>query len=114
MHEYSVVSQMIERLLLKLQTEGVKEVRAVHLRRGSTFQEGPIRQAFAMLSGGTPLANAEIVVDMYSVEHTCANCGYKQVVTADDLVGHMFICPECGTPKELDEAHALELVEVTV
>jgi len=114
MHEYSVVQQLIEKLLVELKAQGIARVQSVHLRRGSTFKEDPLRQAFLMLAGNTPLAGAELIVDEYSVEHACASCGHTQVVTADDLVGHLFICPRCGTPREIEEAHGLQLVGVTV
>lgn len=114
MHEYSVVQQLVEKLLVELKVQGVTKVERVHLRRGSTFKEDPLRQAFAMLSDNTPLAGAEVIVDEYAVEHTCASCGHTQTVHADDLIGHLFVCPTCGTPKEIDEAHGLQLVGVTV
>jgi len=39
-------------------------------------------------------------------------CGHEQTITADDLIGHMFVCPQCGRAQEIDEAHDLELFEV--
>ena len=114
MHEYSIVQQLVEKLVAELDRQGVKQVVSVRLRRGSTFKEEPLRQAFAMLSDRTPLKGATVIVDEYAVEHTCASCGHTQTVHADDLIGHLFVCPECGTPKEIDEAHGLELVEVKV
>jgi hydrogenase nickel insertion protein HypA len=114
MHEYSIVQQLVNQLAAQLQTEGVERVKSIHLRRGSTFAEDPLRFALEVLSENTPLAGAEVVIDAYSVEHVCASCGRSQVVTPDDLVGHIFICPVCGTAKEIDEAHGLELVSVTL
>ncbi|MBI5868599.1 MAG: hydrogenase maturation nickel metallochaperone HypA [candidate division Zixibacteria bacterium] len=87
-------------------------MKAIHLRRGSTFAEDPLRLALEVLAENTPLKGAEVRIDSYSVEHKCASCGRSQVVTSDDLVGHLFICPACGTAKEIEEAHGLELVSV--
>ncbi len=114
MHEYSVVQQLVEKLLAELQGQGVHRVKEVRLRRGSTFGEGPLRQAFAMLTANTPLQGAELIIEGFPVEHTCENCGHSQVISEEDLLGHLFICPGCGAAEEIDEAHGLELVGVTV
>ena len=112
MHEYTIVEQLIERLLAECNAKQAYSVKLVHLRRGSTFSEAPLRQAFEMLSPGTPLNGAKLVIDEFAVNHTCGNCGKRQAVTADDLIGHMFVCPDCGAADEIEEAHGLELLEV--
>lgn len=113
MHEFSIVQQLMERLLQEAKAKGADSVKEVHLRRGSTFAEAPLRQAFQILSENTPLQKAELIIDEFSVEYKCENCGHKQVITSDDLIGHLFVCPECGTAHEIEEAHGLELVSVT-
>lgn len=112
MHEYTVVQQLVDHLVGQLRSEGVEKVKSIHLRRGSTFAEDPLRLALEILSEGTPLKGADVIIESYSVEHTCASCGHTQVVTSEDLIGHLFVCPGCGTSKEIDEAHGLELVSV--
>lgn len=114
MHEYSVVQQLVEGLLKELKGQGAVKVTEVRLRRGSTFAEGPLRQAFQLLGENTPLQGAELVIEEFSVTHTCEQCSHSHVVSAEDLLGHIFICPNCGTPKEIDEAHGLELLGVRV
>jgi Zn finger protein HypA/HybF involved in hydrogenase expression len=113
MHEYSIIQQLIEKLLAQAQSQGGRRVKQVHLRRGSTFSVGPLLQAFQMLTPNTPLQNAELVIDEFSTEHQCHNCGRSQAISSDDLIGHLFICPGCGFAEEIDEAHGLELVRVT-
>ena len=111
MHEYGVVRELVERILAALQDgPGVKEVR---VRRCSTFAEGPLRQAFEMLARGTPLEGAALEVEELVVEVTCGQCGISRTVTADDLVGHFYICADCGAAREIEEAHGLELLAVT-
>lgn len=110
MHEFSVVEQLVDRLLSELRDKGITSVREVHLRRGSTFAEAPLRQAFEILKQNTPLQNAALVIDEFSVTFSCRSCGHAQHITADDLIGHMFICPECGVAKEIEEAHGLEFL----
>ncbi len=70
-----------------------------------------MRQTFSVLSANTPLEGADLVVDISVLNVTC-RCGHRSDVTSDDLVGHMFICPQCGAVREISEAHDLELVEV--
>lgn len=112
MHEFSIIKQLVDRLSDELRDKGVQHVKSIHLRRGSTFAEDPLRLALNVLTEGTPLMGANVTIDSYSVEHCCASCGRSQVVTSEDLVGHIFICPACGTAREIEEAHGLELVSV--
>jgi hydrogenase nickel incorporation protein HypA/HybF len=113
MHEYSVVLDLVDRILGKLSPADGGRVTEVHLRRGSTFAEGPLRQAFDIVSKGTPLEGAKLEVEEFAVEVECRRCHETRRITADDLIGHLFICPDCGESREIEEAHGLELVGVT-
>lgn len=111
MHEFEVVKSLIDELLPKLQEQGVKRVAEIRFRRGSTFSEEALLQAFSAVSKGTLLEGAKVEVEVMQTKFRCL-CGHEQVITTDDLVGHMFVCPECGQAQEIDEAHDLELLEV--
>jgi Zn finger protein HypA/HybF involved in hydrogenase expression len=111
MHEYSIVSSIVDSMLEAIQRQGANKVVSVHFRRGSAFSEEAFRQAYKSLTSGTILAGAPIEIDTVNLDFKCS-CGYGQVITNDDLVGHMFVCPNCGETKEVDEAHDLELVEL--
>jgi len=67
--------------------------------------------AFASYSVGTPLEGAEVVIETVPVAFTCA-CGYHQLISADDLQGHMMVCPDCGAVREIDEAHDLTMTRL--
>jgi len=84
---------------------------SVHFRRGSAFSEEALRQSYESLTTGTILEGAPVEIDTVNLDFEC-RCGHKQVITSDDLIGHMFVCPRCGATKEIDEAHDLELVEL--
>ncbi|HUU45207.1 MAG TPA: hydrogenase maturation nickel metallochaperone HypA [Acidobacteriota bacterium] len=114
MHEYAIVEQLVKDVTARLQSEKGGRVKAVQVRRGSTFAEAPLRQAFQMLTADTPLQGAELIVTEFAVRATCGGCGHSQEITADDLIGHLFVCPSCGTSEEIDEAHGLELTSVTI
>lgn len=111
MHEFSIVEAMIEKVVDTLPNAKQGSVRALHFRRGSTFSESSLRLAFELVSKGTVLENAELIVDTVNHEYHCT-CGYQQIVTSDDLMGHMFVCPQCGVISEIDEAHDLMLLNV--
>jgi len=111
MHEFGVTETIIRRLLDQLKREDVSKVSRVHFRRSSAFSEEVLRQTFKVLSIYTPLEGAELVVDVALLRVSC-DCGHDSEVNSVDLVGHMFICPNCSTVREISEAHDLELVEV--
>ncbi len=113
MHEFGVTEAIIRRLLVQLQSEKVSTVKKISFRRSSAFSEEVLRQTLKMLSENTPLADAELSVEVAVLDITC-QCGYESVVNNEDLVGHMFICPKCGVIREIAEAHDLELIEVIV
>jgi Zn finger protein HypA/HybF involved in hydrogenase expression len=113
MHEFAATQSLVQATLDQLKQRGVKKVLALRLRRGSAFSEDALRTSYAALSAGTILEQAELSVETVDFAFHCA-CGHKQIITSDDLVGHMFVCPECGIVREVDEAHDLEVVEVTV
>lgn len=111
MHEFGIVEGIVNNVLPLLESSNVQRVSQVHLRRGSAFSEDALRQAYQATTRGTPLEGAALVIDTVNLNHVCP-CGHHQVITSDDLEGHMFICPECGSIYEVDEAHDLELIEV--
>ncbi len=111
MHEFDLVKSLVSELLPKLQEQNVKRVTEVRFRRGSTFSEEALLQAFSMLTQGTVLEGAKVKVEVTQTKFRCS-CGHEQFITADDLIGHIFVCPECGRSQEIDEAHDLELLEV--
>jgi Zn finger protein HypA/HybF involved in hydrogenase expression len=111
MHEFGIVEGIVNQVLPQLASANVTQVSHVHFRRGSAFSEDALRQAYAATTAGTPLAGATLVIDTVNLDYVCP-CGYQQVITSDDLEGHMFICPLCGHVHEVDEAHDLELVDI--
>ncbi|MHB9133711.1 MAG: hydrogenase/urease maturation nickel metallochaperone HypA [Armatimonadota bacterium] len=113
MHEYSIVEQLIEQLQHHLGHLGITRVEEIRLRKNSAFAEGPIHQAFAMLSPGTVLDGAHLCIEETLYKSTCPSCRQTHDVTTDDLLGHIFICPTCDTPQEIDEAHGLEILSIT-
>lgn len=113
MHEFAATQSLVQATLDHLKRRGVKKVLALRLRRGSAFSEDALHAAYAAVSAGTLLEHAELSVETVNLTFHCP-CGHTQIVTSDDLIGHMFVCPGCDAAREVDEAHDLEVVEVTV
>ncbi|HEY8902059.1 MAG TPA: hydrogenase maturation nickel metallochaperone HypA [Chthoniobacterales bacterium] len=111
MHEYAIVESIVGSMLDAIQKQNPAKVVSVRFRRGSAFSEEAFHQAYGALTIGTPLAGADVEIETVNRDFDCA-CGHKQVITSDDLIGHMFACPKCGATIEVDEAHDLELVEL--
>ncbi|MBX7246167.1 MAG: hydrogenase maturation nickel metallochaperone HypA [Candidatus Sumerlaeaceae bacterium] len=111
MHEYAIVQSLVENTLKSLAVQEVVSVEAIRFRRGSAFSEEALRQAFAAASAGTVLKNATLDIETVNLDHQCP-CGHQQVINSDDLIGHMYVCPKCGTMREIEEAHDVELIEI--
>lgn len=111
MHEYSIVESIVTSMLDAIEKRKATEVVSVRFKRGSAFSEEAFLQAYQALTVGTILEQAPITIDTVNLDFNCV-CGHQQVITSDDLIGHMFVCPQCGATKEIDEAHDLELVEL--
>src|SRR6187399_3204146 len=111
MHEFGIVEGIVSGVLPQLRSSKVQHVNKVHFRRGSAFSEDALRQEYEATTQGTPLEGAALEIDTVSLDYVCS-CGYQQIITSDDLEGHMFIYPKCVHVHEVDEAHDLELVEI--
>jgi Zn finger protein HypA/HybF involved in hydrogenase expression len=111
MHEFGIVENIISHVLPQLEGAHVKHVSRIYFRRGSAFSEDALRHAFQAATVGTPLQDAELMIETLELDYIC-ECGYEQVITSDDLEGSMFTCPLCGNVHEVEESHDLELVEV--
>ncbi len=111
MHEFGIVEGIVNGILPQLNSANVRQVKSIHFRRGSAFSEEALLQAYHATTQGTPLQDAELVIDTINLNYVC-RCGVQRVITSDDLEGHMYICPFCGAIHEVDEAHDLELVDI--
>lgn len=114
MHEFSIVESLVQRILSEVKKQELKKIEAVQFRRGSAFSEPALLQAFEVLTKDTPLEGASLDIEILNRDFTCPQCSLQRVIQSDDLVGHMFVCPDCGYVEEIDEAHDLELLSVRV
>jgi Zn finger protein HypA/HybF involved in hydrogenase expression len=113
MHEFSIVEGYVADLVARLHQDKVLRVDEIQFRRNSTFSEDALRMAFASYSVGTPLEGAVVVIETVPVTFKC-QCGHHQVISADELQGHMVVCPSCGVVQEIDEADDISMTRIVV
>ncbi|HDS29341.1 MAG TPA: hydrogenase maturation nickel metallochaperone HypA [Candidatus Acetothermia bacterium] len=107
MHEYSIASQLVDALLPQLDGLDGRVVR-VYLKKGELriLSDRALCHAFQMMSEGTRLEGAELVVEPIAVSVKCADCGYVgSVARASEDVFHFAIpilsCPACKAEVEI-------------
>lgn len=111
MHEYAAVRVLVDSLLEGLARADVDRVASVRVERGSAFSDDALLQCFRAATSGTVLDGVPLEVDVVA-HHVNCPCGREQVVTADELEGHMFVCPFCASVTEIEGAEDLHVVEV--
>ena len=113
MSEYSLVQELVEKLLQEVSEKKLGIIKEVRLRKGSIISEEPLQQAFHIMTENTPLDGAQLEIESFNIEHKCKSCGYSQVLTPDDLIGHLYVCPECGADDEIKESQGLQYLGMT-
>lgn len=113
MHELAAVGALVDAAIQSIAPHRPCRVDLVRVQRGSAFLEAALLQGFSMLSAGTPLEGARLEVEVVEQVADCP-CGTRQRVLPDDLVGHIWFCPNCGVPLGLETADDLTLLAVTV
>lgn len=111
--EETIVADFLAALLARLALESVQKVRRIRIRRGAGMPEPALRRILDTRIVGTPLQGSELVIEDHTFEHTCKQCGLSQIVSADELFGELFICPQCGWSHEIERVIRLELIEFT-
>lgn len=111
MHEFAIVQEIVAQLLAALETRSMAEVHKVHLRRGVHLQDDMVRQAYTLAVQGTPFEKAALVLEAAQVR-VCCTCGYSKLLADEDLISHVYVCPACGVPQEIEGIDRLEVVHV--
>jgi hydrogenase nickel incorporation protein HypA/HybF len=102
MHEYAVVDELIASLLPRL-SDIAGSISAVFVKKGElrVLSDRALENAFLLLSRGTRLEGARLVVESVPVVVRCGSCSYEGPArTFSDEGGHYAIpildCPRCG------------------
>jgi Zn finger protein HypA/HybF involved in hydrogenase expression len=113
MHELGAVGALIDAVVVGIAEHGPCRVDALRVRRGSAFSEEVLLQAFTMLSRGTPLEGARLDVEVVNHIVACP-CGLERAIVAEELIGHVWVCPNCGHVEEVEEQDDLALIDATL
>ncbi len=109
MHEVSLIENVIEIVMAEMPRHGITKVENVKLRIGqmNLVSHDALVFAFEVLSKGTPLENARLIIESVPTEGCCRRCG-EEFIIEDWLAG----CPMCGgTDIELISGKELEIAE---
>ena len=98
MHDYHAVEAVVGRLT----DAHLTDVTEVRIRAGAAYSPVALRQAYEMLTLGTPLNGSRLVVESVEDECTCPACGASWDLACEDVVGHLAICRSCGAPAEVE------------
>jgi Zn finger protein HypA/HybF involved in hydrogenase expression len=108
MHELSLVAELVDACV---RSADDREIAVVRVRHASTIGEATVRQAFEMLTAGGPLAGVRLETEEFDIEFACSVCHYGGVLDHDHSVGHLRVCPACGSISNDAQPCELELVE---
>lgn len=103
MHEFGLVEGIVEAVC---ERAGDRPVGRVRVRIGTLHRatDGPMEQAFEMVTAGTPLEGATLELIQIPVTSTCQACGRVETNAEKTM-----ICPTCGA-SGLDHAGGDELI----
>ncbi|MCK5584659.1 hydrogenase maturation nickel metallochaperone HypA [Candidatus Bipolaricaulota bacterium] len=120
MHEYAVVSELINALLPQAETiEG--RIVGVILKKGELriLSDQALANAFELLAEGTPFEGARLIVELVSVSVSCSSCGYEGAVDhVSDEVFHFAVpilsCPKCQSKVDVQAGRELFVDRLSV
>jgi Zn finger protein HypA/HybF involved in hydrogenase expression len=113
MHELAAVGALVDAVISGIAEHQPCRINAIRVQRGTAFMEAALIQGFEMLSRGTVLEGARLEIE--AVDHIIdCPCGIERPILAEEFVGHVWVCPNCGHLEEVDEEDDLTLLDVTL
>ena len=120
MHEYALIQDIIKSILERLAEEKSSvPVKEVVLRLGvlDIHSEAAARQAFEVLTQGTPLEQAQLTLEIKPVMMTCTKCGsvapygVDEHIHANELLP-VVVCPVCDGLAQLSGGQGVESIDL--
>ena len=112
MHELSIVSSIVERVLEFLDGHKAKRVVALRLAIGelTCVDAEPLRSCYELVTEGTAIAGSELEIAQTKALVRCPNCNFQGAPKYwDDALSNASIptlqCPGCGFGVEAIEGH---------
>jgi hydrogenase nickel insertion protein HypA len=121
MHEYALIKEIIEAILARTAHEDLPGAVAEVMLKIGVFEvhsESAARQAFQVLTKGTPLEASRLDLEIIPATCECPACGYA----APFLVDHHHIhdplpvveCPRCGALANLSGGRGVEAIDLVL
>lgn len=112
MHEMSIAQSLIDIIQEEMDRHQATSLKSVRLNIGQLSAVVPesLSFCFEVITAGTPLEGAELIMDMVPLMGSCRAC--KETFEIED---YAFSCPKCGSP-EIDtiSGQDLSIVEMEV
>ena len=120
MHEYALMQEIVKSILERLQEEQSSEpVKEVILKLGilDIHSEAAARQAFEVLTKGTPLEKSQLTLEIRPVMLECTKCGsvapypVDEHTHANELLP-VVVCPVCDGLAQLTGGQGVESIDL--
>ncbi len=112
MHEMSIAQSIIEILreeMRKCDAEALKSIR-LKIGRMSAVVPDSLSFCFELITEGTDMEGAELIMDIIPLTGLCDSCG-----TEFEIEDYAFECPACGSKKiDTIAGRELSIVEIEV
>jgi hydrogenase nickel incorporation protein HypA/HybF len=110
MHEMSIAQSLVDLLREEMDKAGAKTLLSVRLEIGrmSAIVPDALSFGFQVVTTGTDLEGAELIMDMVPLRGHCRECGRDF-----DIENYAFQCPLCGS-SDIDTLSGQELSVVEI
>ena len=112
MHEMSIAQSLIEIIKEEMDKHDAKVLRTVHLNIGQMSAVVPdsLSFCFEVITAGTELEGARLVMDLVPLEGFCRDCN-----DTFQIENYAFACPACGSTEiEVIGGQDLSIVDMEV
>ena len=120
MHEFSIMSQIVQTILTEAEKNQLKTISKVTLEVGElTFLgEEQLRFCYDVLSKDNMLNGSELVIEKVLPEVSCSKCGYLgnlEYLEADEFHFRLpkFTCPKCEEKVDIIKGKDCVIREIT-
>jgi hydrogenase nickel incorporation protein HypA/HybF len=120
MHEYSIMSQVVQTILEEVEKNNLKAVSRVTLEIGelSFLGEEALMFCYGVLSKDNILSNSELIIEKINTEIECQSCGYSgnlDFIKNEEFHYRLptFSCPKCDGKVKIIKGKGCVLKEIT-
>jgi len=109
MHEYSMMTQIVDSILAEAKRRNATKIEEVDLEIGeyTLLGEEQMRFAFELMTRDTILNGAKLNIRSIPGKIKCHNCGYEGAMTVNEDSPHRIVpilsCPRCNGVAEITE-----------